>query len=165
MDFIGHCSKCGQKIGQGGDESRASRGFLEGAVIPAYCEWQYNIPAKAKGYDDARRYIFKKDFNYEIVKSRLGTPQRIPLSTRGQAKVVLDKFTRYAQENGCPVPNVELYKLYKNNWSMDKRFPTFHHFLEFLDLQVDAMPSDQTLKVLDIKKIEYPKYNDEPNFG
>lgn len=151
--FLNKCPRCGQDIATE-KETRASRGYLEGAVIPAYCDWQYNIDPKAKEKDEARRYLFKKDFNYEIATRRDGQPQRIPLSTKGIVKQVLDRFTRYAEENGCPIPNPELYKVYKNRYSM--RFCTYQEFLDFLGLEVDAMPSNETLSVLDIK-VEYPK--------
>lgn len=161
-NFINKCPKCGQDICTE-TETRASRGYLEGAVVPAYCHWQYNIDPRAKGKDEARRYLFKKDFNYEIVERRDGQPQRIPLSTKGIVKQVLDRFTRYAEENGCPIPNSELYKEYKHKYSMDSRFPTYQHFLDFLGLEVDAMPSKETLAVLD-DKIEYPESAEDPEF-
>jgi hypothetical protein len=162
MSFLDKCRTCGQEIQVEKDESRASRGYMEGAVIPAYCEWQYNIPTRSKGYDEARRYLFKRDFNYEVVENRQGSPSRIPVSTRGKAKLVLDVFTRYAEENGCPIPNVELYKTYKEKYSMDNRFPTFHDFLDFLGLQVDSMPSKQSLEdVLNPDPIDYPVDSDE----
>jgi hypothetical protein len=159
-DFLNRCPKCGQDICTE-TETRASRGYLEGAVIPAYCNWQYNIDPRAKGKDEARRYLFKKDFNYEIVERRDGQPQRIPVSTKGIVKQVLDRFTRYAEENGCPIPNPELYKEYKNKWNMDNRFPTYHDFLEFLGLEVDAMPSKSIEDILEPDPIDYPVSPDE----
>jgi hypothetical protein len=154
-NFLNKCRTCGQDICSE-SETRASRGFLEGAVIPAYCKWQYNIDPKAKGKDEARRYLFKKDFNYEIVERRDGQPQRIPISTKGIVKQVLERFTRYAEENGCPIPNPALYKLYKQKYSMDYRFITYQHFLDFLGLEVDSMPSQQTFDVLEPDPIDYP---------
>lgn len=143
------------------DEERINRRrYLEGAVIPAYCEWQYGINARDLRRDEARRLLFKSDFNYEIVTDRNGNPKRSPLSSKGLAKEILDKFTRYAEENGCPIPNPELFKLWRDKWSKDDRFPTFHEFLDFLGLQVDAMPSEQALaKLGEEKKVDYPENN------
>ena len=56
MTFLNKCRTCGQEIELTKEESRASRGYLQGAVIPSYCQWQYNINPKDKGKDDARNY-------------------------------------------------------------------------------------------------------------
>jgi len=162
MSFLNKCRTCGQEI-QLETETRASRGYLEGAVVPAYCEWQYNIKQNEKSQQDNRRFLFKRDFNYEIRKDRNGNPEKMPLSTKGKAKIALDNFTRYAEENGCPIPNPFLYKEYKDNWSMDKRFSCYKDFLDFLGLEVDAMPSKETMSVLEVK-MEYPKSTGEPVF-
>lgn len=127
------------------EDSRESRGYLYGAVIPTYCEWQYNIPAREKGKTDTREFLFKRDFNSEIIKDREGKPERVPLSLRGKTRVVLDNYTRWADENGAPVPNPDLYKTYKKEFSMDLRWPTFYDWLNELGIEQDAMPSAETL--------------------
>lgn len=160
--FLGKCPRCGQDIDQD-KETKSSRRYLEGAVMVAYAHWQYGVDPKDKTKHEICRQLFKQDFNYDIETSRNGEPRRVAKSSKNQAKVLLADFTRYAEENGCPIPNAELYKLYKNKWSMDKRFETYHHFLEFLGLEVDAMPSAQTLKVLDVK-VEYPQEEYDPEF-
>lgn len=141
-------------------ETTNGRRYLEGAVIPHYCEWQYGVNARDTQKDEQRRFLFKKDFNYEIVKDRNGNPTKAPVSSKGLASQILNVFTRYAEENGCPIPNPDLYKLWRDKWSLDHRFPTFFDFLDFLDLQVDSMPSEQTLNQLGVKKeIDYPENN------
>ena len=139
-------------------ENIKKRRYLEGAVIGAYCKWQYGIDPRDPGLGEARRTLFKRDFHYEIVENRKGEPERIPASSRGKASAILDRWTKWAGENGCPIPNAELFKLYRDKWSQDIRFPSFHDFLAFLDLEVDAMPSDQTLKKLEEKPttVAYP---------
>jgi hypothetical protein len=142
------------------EESVSSRRFLEGAVIPAYCEWQYGINARDLGKDEARRLLFKQDFNYEILENRKGVPVKSPLSSKGLASQINQTYTRYAEENGAPIPNASLYKLWRDKWRLDHRFPTFFDFLDFLELQCDSMPSDQTLKKLGVEeKIDYPENN------
>lgn len=162
--FLGNCRTCGKPISADPEESNASRGYLEGAVIPTYCEWQYGIDPRQKGMADSRRYLFKKDFSYEIVKNKNGDPCKMIVTSRGLAKVVLDNFTRYAEENGCPIPNPELYKTYKQKYSMDKRFPTLKDFLIFMDMEVDAMPSKESFNQIDDKVIEYPTDECDPDF-
>jgi hypothetical protein len=149
------------------EETRSSRGYLEGGVIPAYCEWQYGINARDLRRDTQRRNLFYTDFNFEIVANRNGDPVKSPVSSKGLSKHILGSFTRYAEENGCPIPNPALYKLWRDKWSMDFRFPTYFDFLDFLGLQVDAMPSQETLdklKVKDTLQIEYPESIGKPVF-
>jgi len=146
-------------------ESKESRGYLEGGVVRAYCEWQYGIDARAGGKSEQRRFLFKRDFNYEIVEDRQGNPVRSPVSSKGKAKKVLKEYQRYSEENGAPLPNPALYNLWRDEWSMDSRFPTFFEFLDFLELECDAFPSDQTLaKLGEKKKVHYPTEEKTPTF-
>lgn len=126
------------------------RGYLEAAVIPEYCSFQYNIDPRKKGdgIADTRRYLFKRDFNHSIITDRNGNPEKVPKSSLGRVKELLDTYTAWAEENGAKVPNPELYKMWRDKWSMDFRFDTYFDFLKFLDLDCDAMPSNQTLAKL-----------------
>ncbi len=146
-------------------ESIKSRGYLEGAVIPAYCEWQYGINPKKIGLSEQRRFLFKRDFNSEIINDRNGNPIKAPISSKGKASYLVNVYTQYCYENGAPLPNPELYKLWRDRYAIDYRFPTFFDFLDFLDLQCDSMPSDQTLNKLkcDEVKIKYPKEDIDPD--
>lgn len=129
-------------------ESPKARRYLEGAVIPEYCLFQYGIDPRDRGKDEQRRFLFKKDFNYEIVTGRDGSPVRAPKSSKGLANQILTNWTEWATENGCKIPNAELYKKYRDEFSMDFRFPTFGDFLDFLGLDCDAMPSNETMNKL-----------------
>lgn len=149
------------------DEHVPTRRYLEGAVIPAYAHWQYGIDPTEPGRDEARRFLFKRDFHYEIVKDQQGNPHRVPKSSRGEARAILEHYTRYAQENGAPIPNAALYKLYRGQWAGDPRFDSLHAFLDFLGLECDAMPSDQALaklgEVPDVRKdLNYPELINKP---
>lgn len=163
--FLDKCRTCGQEINYD-KESKASRGYLEGAVMTAYAEWQYGINVRDTKTHSQCRSAFKQDFCYEIKTNRQGEPKRVEASSKDKAKVLVEIYTRYAEENGAPIPNADLYKKWKNDWSGDYRFPTYFHFLDFLGLQVDAMPSNETLKVLE-DKVDYPvnEYDEEPDFN
>lgn len=143
------------------EESKDARSFLEGAVIPSYCKWQYGIMPNDKNRSEQRRFLFKRDFNYEILVNRKGEPVKSPKSSKALASKILKEFTRYAEENGCPIPNPALYKLYRDKWSSDPRFSCFDEFLKFLDLEVDGMPSTEYLeqKLGKVKTVEYPENN------
>lgn len=130
-------------------ESTKGRGYLEGAVIPQYCKWQYDVNPKDPQKDETRRFLFKRDFHYEVVTDRSGKPVRAPRSSKGMANEILNTWTEWASENGCPIPNPELYKLWRDEWSMNPRFPYYFEFLEVLGVEVDAMPSKETLSVLE----------------
>lgn len=146
------------------NESREVRGYLEGGIVPAYCEWQYGINARERGKAEQRRFLFKRDFNYEIVNDREGTPVRSPISSKGLAASISNTYTQWASENGAPIPNPELYKMWKNKYSLDERFPSFFEFLDFLELECDAMPSSATLEKLktEEKPFEYPEEDIDP---
>lgn len=163
MPLLGKCRTCGQEIAME-TESKASRGFLEGAVMTAYASWQYGIDIRDPKTHSQCRSAFKRDFCFDIVPNRDGEPVRIEASTRLRAKALLEVYTRYAEENGAPIPNPELYKVWREEWSMDSRYPTYFHFLDFLGLQVDSMPTDQTIARLH-KKVEYPKHEGDVDFG
>lgn len=148
-------------------DSLKGRRYLEGAVIPEYCYYQYMIDPRDTGRDEARRLLFKRDFNYEIITDRNGNPERIPTSTVGKVRDILNAWTEWASENGCRIPNPELFKLWRDKWKVDVRFPTFHDFLFFLGLECDSMPSPETLKLLEEKKkkkIAYPDDYKKPTF-
>lgn len=134
--------------------SRSQRGYLEGAIVPVYCYWQYGIDPRQPNEEKVRD-LFKLDFWYEIVKKRSGEPEKVMLSWRKQQAEVLDKYTAWAQENGAPVPNEKLYKLWRDTYSMDTRWVHYWDWLDFLGLEHDAMPSAETIN----QKLN-PKKND-----
>ncbi len=131
-------------------ESKKQRGYLEGGVIPAYCEWQYGISARDRTPETSttRRFLFKRDFNGEVIKDRHGDPTRIPTSTKGVLNDVTTRYTEWAQQNGAPVPNADLFRMWRDEYSTEFRFATFFDFLDFLGVECDSMPSSATLKKL-----------------
>lgn len=129
-------------------ESKNKRRYLEGAVIPEYCKFQYGIDPRDKSKREACRLLFKQDFHNEILMDRNGNPAKVPKSSLGKASYLLNVFTTFAEQNGCKIPNNELYKLWRDEWSMDIRFEDFYDFLFFLKLDCDAMPSNETLSKL-----------------
>lgn len=149
------------------NESIKVRGYLEGAIMPAYCEWQYKISSKMPGMHEQQRMLFKRDFNSEIVEDRDGNPVRAPLSSKGKANELVKTYSQWAEQNGAPIPNPDLYKLWRDKWKDDVRFSNFFEFLKFLDVECDAMPSSETLEKLSVDEveIEYPTETvGEPKF-
>lgn len=126
--------------------SRSQRGYLEGAVIWVYANWQYGLDPRNPETHETARDLFKRDFNYEIVRDREGKPSRIQMSLKGKQTQALDNYVEWAQENGAPVPNENLYKLWRDTYSMEPKWEHYWDFLEQLGLEHDAMPSKETMK-------------------
>jgi hypothetical protein len=128
--------------------SKKRQAFLEAAVIPCWGKFNYGLdPLKPSDVEKARM-LFKQDFHYEIVKDKSGNPKRIEKSLAGCHADVLDVYTRYAEENGAPIPNADLYKCWRDQFGMDFRFQNYYEWLNFLGLEVDSMPSRETLAKL-----------------
>jgi len=89
-----------------------------------------------------------RDFHCKIVKNRTGEPVRVPLSTRGCVREITDNYSRWAEENSAPIPNPDLFKKYKNEYSMDMRWDCFHDWLDALGLASDSMPSAEVFEQL-----------------
>lgn len=125
-------------------DSKNGRRYLEGAIVVDYVAWQYGIDPREQGMGDVRRTLFKRDFHYSLVKDRDENPVRVPLSTLGKVNEVTQKYTEWAEQNGAPIPNPDLYKMWRDQYSMDVRWDCFHDWLDFLELESDAMPSAET---------------------
>jgi hypothetical protein len=126
--------------------SKNQRGYLEGAVIPVYCHWQYGLDPRKPDDIKRARDLFKLDFHYEIVKTKTGEPKKIPVSLRNEQAHVLNKYTEWASENGAPIPNENLYKLWRDHYSMYVRWEHYWDWLDYLGLEHDSMPSAEAIK-------------------
>lgn len=145
-------------------ETKASRKFLEGAVVDIYCEHKYNIPRRQKNRKQ-KRMLFYRDFNFDIITNKDGDPIKVPKeSSKGMAQQVLKAFNEYAIRDMCPVPNPELHKTWNKKYSMDLRFDCYYDWLDFLEIEVDAMPTNEIFKKLYEEKVEYPEGDFDPNF-
>lgn len=125
--------------------SKNQRGYLEGAVIPVYCSWQYGFDPRDSTKAVNIRDLFKADFHYTIIKRRDGTPEKVLQSFKNCQADVLDKYTIWADNNGAPVPNEVIYKLWRDTYSMDTRWAHYWDWLDFLGLEHDSMPSAETI--------------------
>lgn len=148
------------------EDTIKGRSYLEGAVRVAYCEWQYGIDPRKNENKNQCRFLFMRDFNYDIIEDREGNPIRVPKDTsKGRVKDITNNYTDWAVKNGAPVPNPELFKLYRDKYKNDLRFSSFYEFLDFLGLDCDAMPSEETLSKLKVgeKELEYPVEDIDPS--
>lgn len=121
--------------------SRKQQGYLEGAVIPAYGQWQYNLDPRKPENAQIARTLFKQDFHYSVIRDRNGNPKKTLRSLKGCHREALDKYMELAPENGMPIPNEELYKKWRDEYSMEPKFSSYYDWLDHLGLEVDSMPS------------------------
>lgn len=126
--------------------SKAQVRYLEGAVIPAYAHFQYDIDPRDPHQHEIARTLFKQDFHYTIVTDRAGKLRRVARSLKDHHREVLDKYTTWAAENGAPIPNEKLYELWRDEFSMEVRWNSYWDWLHELELAPDAMPSSELVK-------------------
>ena len=126
--------------------SRKQQHFLEAAVIPAWGQYQYGINPRDPEKREIARTLFKQDWNYTIVKDKDGKPRRVAQSLKNKHREVLERYSDSAPENGFPMPNNELYLLWRDTYSMELKFSDYYDWLDFLGLDVDSMPSSELLK-------------------
>lgn len=128
--------------------SKKQIGYLEGAVIPCYGKWQYGLDPRMPDNAKTARNLFKQDFHYTIVKNRHGEPKKTLRSLKGCHREALDKYMELAPENGMPIPNEKLFLTWRDEYSMDTRFSSYHDWLDFLGLEEDSMPSAEVFNNL-----------------
>jgi len=125
--------------------SRKQRGYLEGAVIWVWAKWQYGLDPRNPETHEQARYLFKQHFLFDVVQDRKGNPRRVPQSLSGKHAEALETYTNWAQENGAPIPNEQLYKLWRDQYSMEPKWEHYWDWLEYLGLEHDAHPSKETI--------------------
>jgi len=93
--------------------SSNKRGYFEGALIPAYCQWHEALDATNPDHRELVREMFKTEFNGTFVKGLWSEPHKIPRSTsrlnNDEFGMFLNRITDYFEENQIPVPSPELY--------------------------------------------------------
>lgn len=128
--------------------SKKQLGYFEGAVIPTWGHYQYGLdPRNPKNHKTARD-LFKQDFWFDIIRDRNGNPKKTLKDLTNNQVEALNKYTDLATENGYPIPNENLYKTWRDEWSMEPRWHCYHDWLDFLGLEVDSMPSAEAFNKL-----------------
>lgn len=129
-------------------DSLKQRRYLEGAVVPEYAKFQYNINPRDKDMRDIARGLFMRDFNHLIVSDREGKPSLVAKSSIGEVNEITEKYCEWAVENGGKIPNTALFKEWRDKYYSIGRWETFHDFLEYLGLDCDAMPANSLDKII-----------------
>lgn len=128
--------------------TRKQVGYLEGAVIFSWAKYQYDLDPRNPENHELARNLFKQDFWHDIIKDRNGQPKKVIKSLKGQHSVALDKYLEIAPENGYPIPNPDLYKKWRDEYSMELKWDNYYDWLDYLGLEDDAMPSAEAFNKL-----------------
>lgn len=128
--------------------SRKQQGYVEGALIPSWGKFQYNLDPRNPENAALSRSLFKQDWWYDIIKDRHGKPKKVLKSLKNAHREVLDKYSEIAPENGYPIPNAELYKKWRDEYSMEPKYSNYWDWLDILGIEEDAMPTKETFEKL-----------------
>ena len=94
--------------------SKEKRGYFEGAIVPAYCDWNESLDPKNPEHRDLVREMLKTEFNGVMVKGVWNEPHKIPRSTarlsNDEFGNFLNRITAHFEENQIPIPSADLYK-------------------------------------------------------
>lgn len=141
--------------------SMEARGYFEGALIPAYLEWSGVDPESIEQHEIIRE-TFKQEFNGMVVNGLENKPIVIARSTSRLSREefkseFIAKIVDYFVENNITVPNVELYKKWKNKWRDSIPLLSYWQFLNHYKLKCDMGVEEVTYIIpVDTKKINYP---------
>jgi hypothetical protein len=138
--------------------TKESRGYFEGALVPAYLEWSGGDP-HSKAQAEVVREIFKQEFNGMVVRGLDGQPKTIGLSTAKLSKLEFrDNFIAdivdYFIENNIAVPSTELYKKWRDEYSSDDPLLTFWEWLQRYNLKCDSEVGE--MPAIKLPTYEYP---------
>src|SRR3990167_10881700 len=127
--------------------SQESRGYFEGALVPAYCEWAEKLNPISPEDCDAVRKMFKLEFNGRWLTGLDGEPIKIPQSTKRFSREnfrsqFIEKIVDYFIQNQIPVPNPDLYKKRRDEWANKEPELSFWQFLRKHGLKCDGTQID-----------------------
>jgi hypothetical protein len=127
--------------------SPEARGYFEGALVPAYCDWAEGLNPLDKNDNDAVRELFKREFNGRWITGLDGQKVKVGQSTtlfsrRDFREVFIDKIVTYFMENQIPIPNPDLYKKWRDEWVHKEPELNFWQFLRKHKIKPDGTQID-----------------------
>lgn len=121
-----------------------ARGYVYGALAPAYCEWSENYDRKNQSHvDEVAELLLIHGFG-KIITGLDGSPARIRPSTQKdkmsdpEYKAGIDKIIRYFEENEIPVPDTELYKRWQDQWRIEEPELSYFDWLDKNNMRCDG---------------------------
>jgi hypothetical protein len=122
-------------------ESNDLRRYFEGAIVPQVCEsWDWCDPTNRDDLN-ACRELLKAEFNGRWVPTPSGGKRKVAMSTKTQKvlRPFLNRVVDWMAEQGIPIPNPELYKL----WQKSAPLVTDGSYRDWLERQ--GMKPDETV--------------------
>lgn len=134
-----------------------ARGYFEGALIPAYCDWAEGLNPLVEDDLLAVREMLKREFNGRWVVNLKGKPERIAKSTKGLTRqefreVFIEKIVDYFEKNQIPIPNPDMYKRWRDEYFHNEPELTFWQWLRKHGLACDGTTIDIPKEIKQIKK-------------
>lgn len=134
-----------------------ARGYFEGALVPAYCEYQEGLNPLNKDDLDAVREMFKAEFNGRWIVDINGKPKKVGRSTTTLTRqefreVFIQKIVDYFMENQIPVPNPDLYKKWRDQYFHREPELTFWQWLRKHKIKCDGTSVDIPKEIEEIKE-------------
>jgi len=126
--------------------SRGQRGYIYGALAPAYCDYSENYnPLNQDDVDEAAELLLAYAFG-ETVQGIDGKPITLRRSTSDdkmdseEYKLGKEKIIHYFEEHSIPVPDPALYERWRDEWSHDDPTLNYWQWLESKGLNADGSP-------------------------
>lgn len=146
--------------------SPEARGYFEGALVPAYCEYQEGLNPLNKDDLDAVRDMFKAEFNPRWIVDLHGKPKKVGRSTKTLSRhdfreVFIQKIVDYFVENQIPVPNPDLYKKWRDEYFHNEPELTFWQWLRKHKIACDGTSVDIPKEVEEFKEERRKEANGE----
>ena len=127
--------------------TREARGYFEGALVPAYCDWCENYDVDNSKHQEVVRDLFKREFNSEMVPNLHGGLDKIAKSTTTMDRVefrevFIQKIVEYFEEHEIPIPDPKLFKDWQERYSLYAPELNYYQWLLKNNLNFDGSPRE-----------------------
>ncbi len=134
-----------------------ARGYFEGALVPAYCDWAEGLNPLVEDDILAVREMLKREFNGRWVVNLQGRAEKVAKSTKGLSRQefresFIQQIVDYFERNQIPVPNPDLYKKWRDQYFHKEPELTFWQWLRKHKMACDGTTIDLPGEVKKIKR-------------
>lgn len=119
-------------------ESRLLRRYFEGGIIAALCEYTDGYDRRNPADREAMRDVVMREFNGELRPDLHGNMVHVARSSKGREALnaLVERVTDYMAENGIPIPNPDLFKRWRDEFSGEVW--DFYDWLDMHNLRPDG---------------------------
>lgn len=126
--------------------TQGQRGYVFGALAPAYCDWSENYdPLNHDHVDEAAELLMAYAFG-ETVTGIDGKPITLRRSTKNEKmdsdeyREGKEKIIHYFEHHSIPVPDPALYERWRDEWSNEFPELNYWEWLNKKNLNADGSP-------------------------